>query len=207
MFNPFKKTKKAGAGAAGIPTEPDKEALARIIPVIKAILPEDTGLQVIEFPEKDNAPVSRTFAGDLMIMYAEDLPDHFAFVSVRRMAELGLDEDALHALAVRNLPSRVPPIELHGSGPRYMITAGGNLEATLLLHPTLWEALAEYLPGSPIAVVPARDLLLVSSSEWEDGRALLKEAAAKEPMEKRYALSKLLFIKRGDTWEVDGLDS
>lgn len=205
MFNPLKKTKKPGS--AGTPARPDQEVLERIIPVIKAILPEDTELPVVELPEKDDTPVSRTLAGDLMVMYAEDLPDHFAFISLRRMAELGLDEEALHALAIRNLPNRVPPIELHGSGPCYMITAGGNLEATLLLHPTLWESLAEYLPGSPIAVVPARDLLLVSSSEWEDGRAMLKQEAAREPAEKRYALSTRLFIKRGDTWEVEDLDS
>lgn len=123
------------------------------------------------------------------------------------MRELGLDLDTLHALAVDNLARRLPPIELHGGAPRYMITAGGNLEATLLLHPTLWESLAEHLPGSPIVVVPARDLLCVTSSEWDDGCAFLKDMAEKHPEDKRYALSKLLFIRRNGSWTVDGLPS
>jgi uncharacterized protein YtpQ (UPF0354 family) len=163
-------------------------------------------LQHIELPE-DESPVSNVFVGDLIVMYAEDFPDRFAYLSKRRMRELGLNMDGLHALAIQNLPSRVPNIEVHGGAPRFMITAGGNFEATLLLHPTLWDSLAEHLPGTPMAVVPARDLLFVTCAEWEEGPAFMKEMAEKELEEKRYALSKLVFIKRDDSWGVHGLHS
>ena len=197
------KTQLPPSSSADSSPSDDAAVLERIVPVIKAIEFEETGLRHIALSD-DDAPVAKSFAGDLMVMYAEDLPEHFSFLSQKRVRELGLDMEALHALAVDNLARRLPPIELHGNAPRYMITAGGNLEATLLLHPSLWESLAEHLPGDPVAVVPARDLLLVTSSEWEEGRALLREMAEKHPEDQRYALSKLLFIRRNGSWVVDG---
>jgi hypothetical protein len=196
LFGLFKLFRKKQPPAPTAP--PSADVLERIIPVIKVAEP---GLGGITLPPGED-PVVRPFAGDLVVMYAEDLPDHFAYLSHRRMRELGLAPDTLHALAVRNLPGRVGQIQLLGSAPRFMITAGGNLEATLLLHPTLWESLAEHLPGAPMAAVPARDLLFVTGADSEEGRAFLKQSAEKELEDKRYALSRQVFTRRDGAWTV-----
>lgn len=77
-------------------------ALQSIVPVVKAIEFEG-GAPTIELPKEDE-PISRPFVADLMILYAEDKPSHFEFISSRRLAELGLTEDELHARALENLP-------------------------------------------------------------------------------------------------------
>ena len=184
----------------------DKEVLERIVPMIKIVEHQDTGLKHIELSE-DDSPVTNIFAGDLIIMYAEDLPDRFAYLSNKRMRELGLSIDELHALAIQNLPNRIPEIQLHGSAPRFMLTVGGNFEATLLLHPTLWGSLSEHLPGTPMAIVPSRDLIFVTCLEWEEGLTFMKEMAEKELEDNRYALSKLVFIRRNNSWAVHDLHS
>jgi len=191
--------------ATTVPT-PDKEAWERIVPVIKVVEHESPDMEHVDLPA-DESPVCNPFAADLIVMYAEDFPDRFAYLSKRRMRELGLTMDELHSLAVANLPNRVQKIELHGSAPRFMITAGGNFEATLLLHPTLWDDLSEHIPGSPMAVAPARDLLFVTSSEWEEGISFLREMAEKELEDKRYSLSKCLLVRRNGGWVADALHS
>lgn len=207
MFNPFRRKSKENASTTAVPKcGSNADLLGRIVPVIKLLEANDGTSPHLDLPAGD-LPVSQPFAGDLIVMYAEDLPEHYAFLSERKLAELGLDMEALHLLAIDNLAARVPPIQLHGSAPRFMITAGGNVEATLLLHPTLWESLADHLPGAPVALAPARDLLFVTSTEWEDGRAFLKEMAGKEFEDKRHALSTSLFIRRNGAWTVDGPDA
>ncbi|MCG2578118.1 hypothetical protein LZ012_14075 [Dechloromonas sp. XY25] len=208
MFGLFRKRKEEAqpVAAASPSTDHDKDVLERIVPMIKVVEHQGTGLQHIELPEGDS-PISNVFAGDLIVMYAEDLPDRFAYLSKKRMRELGLNMDELHALAIQNLPNRIPEIQLHGSAPRFMLTAGGNFEATLLLHPTLWDSLAEHLPGTPMAVVPSRDLLFVTCLEWEEGPAFMKEMAEKELEDNRYALSKLVFVRHNNSWIVDSFHS
>jgi hypothetical protein len=198
LFGLFKLFRKKPPQAPAPAAPPAADVLERIIPIIKVAEPGPGGITLP--PGAD--PVVRPFAGDLVVMYAEDLPGHFAYLSHRRMRELGLEPASLHALAVRNLPGRIEQIQLLGSAPRFMITAGGNLEATLLLHPTLWESLAEHLPGAPMAVVPSRDLLFVTGADSEEGRAFLKQAAEKELEDKRYALSRRIFIRHDGAWTV-----
>jgi uncharacterized protein YtpQ (UPF0354 family) len=184
---------------ASIPRHVD--IMERIVPVIKVIADDADGSHVLELQD-EQAPVSKSFAGNLIVMYAEDLPSHFAYLSKKRVRELGLDMEELHSLAVRNLSHRVPQIKIHGAGPHYMVTAGGNFEATLLLHPSLWDSLSTHLQGAPMAAVPTRDLLFVTGTESEEGRAFLKKMAEQEHEDKRYALSKLLFVKGDDAWAV-----
>ena len=102
-----------------------------VVPLIRVLAAEETG-RVIEVTDED-WPVTRPFCADLIVNYAVDLPSHFALINAWQLAEHGMTEDELHRLAMGNLPKRLPPIELHGEAPKFMVTAGGNFEATLLL--------------------------------------------------------------------------
>jgi hypothetical protein len=183
------------------PQEARSDVLARIVPVIKAGIPPNASIRIgtTTLPA-DDMPVLRSLAGDLVVMYAEDFDDRFEFVSQRRMRELELTPDALHNLAVRNLPARAPKVQLHGQSPRYMVTCGGNFEAALLLHGKLWSTLAEKLPGELLVAVPARDLLFVSSTGSPDAQSFLLARARQELADARHALSKKLFVRRDGRW-------
>lgn len=172
-----------------------------VVPLVKAVVGENEGGEVIELPP-DDSPISIPLVAELIVMYALDYPDRFEFITKRHLQENSLNQEELHTLALSNLPNRVPRIEMHGESPRYMITAGGNFEATLLLLDGLWDQLAELLPGKPMAVVPARDLLFVSGSEYEGAGQFLAQVASKELEEKRYALSQCVLIREGSKWHA-----
>lgn len=213
MFNFFRKKPNPAPASpeVGVSAPVDADFLERIVPVVKVVEHSEskadlnTGLKLVELAD-DDSPVSRVLAGDLIVMYAEDRDDCFAYLTKKRVRELGLSLDDLHKLAVENLPCRVPNIQVHGDGHSFMITAGGNFEASLLLHPTFWDGLAGHLSGFPIAAVPARDLLFVAGSESEQGRAFIKKQAECELDDKGHALSKRVFIRKDGAWSLDDLN-
>ncbi len=199
MFGIFRKKQSPVTPVLGIPSQSFDEVRSRIVPIIKVIehcLPD--GIE-LELPPEDS-PIAKPLAADLLIFYAEDLPETFAYVSRRRMEQLGLTLTTLHELAVSNLPNRIPPIDVHGEAPKRMVTCGGNFEAALLLHDALWDHAALNTSGEIMAIVPARDLLIFSDSAWEGAISFLSEHANKEREEKRHLLSRCILVRRNGTW-------
>lgn len=204
MFGLFRKKTPAPPAPAAPPVaapalaaSPDRTI---IVPVVKAVVGPTAGGPVIDLPH-DESPVLAPFVAELVVMYAFDHPDRFEYITRRRLREIGLSESDLQALALANLPRRLPKIEMHGASPCHMITAGGNFEATLLLLDALWDQLAEHLPGEPMAVVPARDLLFVTGSGHAQAAEFLEHVANQELEDPRHALSRCLLVRRGGRWQ------
>lgn len=206
MFGLFRKRQAAPEtvpqSAAGV----SEDVLATIVPVVKVIVPDEEGPRSLDIPETE-APISRPFVSDLVVLYAEDEPSHFQFISRRRLNELGLSEEGLHLRALLNLPERPPKVEVHGTPPRQMVVAGGNFEATLLLYDGLWDQLAKSVSGELLAVAPSRDLLFVSDSAWEGAREFLTGVASKELEDKSHMLSKRILRRTSGKWVADDLAS
>ncbi|TSP12225.1 DUF1444 family protein [Cupriavidus campinensis] len=173
--------------------------LSLVVPILKVMEPADPSDDVLVLA-RDESPVTRPFAADLIVMYAIDLPTHFRFVTYRELTDASISEEELHAVALRNLPMRLPEIEFHGEAPRYMVTAGGSFEATLLLLESLWEQVEEQMPGEILAAVPARDLLFVSASGWEGALPFMQDMTSRDFPEKRYALSTCVLARRDGEW-------
>ncbi|MFZ2989155.1 DUF1444 family protein [Ideonella sp.] len=175
--------------------------LSLVVPLVKAIVAGEAGDSFAEL-KPDDAPISTPLVAELIVMYALDYPDRFEFISGRHLRESNLSTAQLHELALKNLLLRTPSIEMLGDSPCHMITAGGNMEATLLLHDALWEQIAAHLPGDPMAVVPARDLLFVSGTGWDGALEFLSSVANKELEDARYALSKCVLVRRDGKWHT-----
>jgi uncharacterized protein YtpQ (UPF0354 family) len=173
-----------------------------IVPLVKGIDPysgEGTAIQL----SADDSPVMRPFASDMVIMYAIDRPSHFEFVAMRELKARQLSVEELHDLAVKNLPSRLSQVEVHDlGGGLHGLSAGGNLEASLLLLDSLWDQLAARLPGEPLAAVPARDLLFTIGSGQPNAMELISSRARIDLAEKRYAISQSVLVRRGGTWQA-----
>ncbi len=97
--------------------------------------------EVLRLPERD-APISESLAGDLIVMYAFDLPGRFAFVAQRHCEEFGLDAGDLRALSVRNLRTRRRKPQVIHTDACLMFTSDGDLEASPLLIDIVWKPLA-----------------------------------------------------------------
>lgn len=137
---------------------------------------------------------------DLVVVYAIDTPSNIAYLSPDELARLGVERDALRALAVRNLRGLLPGIEVQRGEKLNMITADGNYEASLLLFSDLWEREREKLRGDPVAAVPARDLLLFADAADADAVAQLRQLATKMREEAAYSLTDRLFVLRDGQW-------
>jgi uncharacterized protein YtpQ (UPF0354 family) len=176
--------------------------LALIVPMIKGAADPKPQSDRAEIQlSHEQSPVSHPFAADMVVMYAIDRPRHLEYVSNQVASASGLTVDRLRDLAVRNLASRLDNVQLHDCGEGvYGISAGGTFEASLLLMDDIWHNLAGYVPGEPLAAVPSRDLLFLVGSDAPNAERLIAAKAQIELVEKRYAVSQSVLIRRDGRW-------
>ena len=138
-------------------------------------------------------PLTEPFNSELTIAYAEDLPSSIRFLMMRD----DVVHPALHNLALANLQRLLPKIEMAaGADGIFLISAGGQYEASLLLADNIWSGGQIKVDGDIVAAVPAKDALIVTGSRNAAGLARLRKVAtdlAKGP----YALTPVLFVFRG----------
>jgi uncharacterized protein YtpQ (UPF0354 family) len=179
--------------------ELDELDAASIVPLIKAAIPENDHASAIELNGED-ALVDDPFVANLFIMYAFDLPSLFRFVARRDLERLGISSEGLRELAVSNLRRVLPEIECHGEPPVFMLTVGGNLEASLLLIDDLWESLCGLVAGELVAAVPARDVLMFTGNESVEGIAAIRNSIERIWNGGDHLISKSLLVWRDRRW-------
>lgn len=145
--------------------------------------------------------VHEDYNGALVIFYAEDREKGIAYLTDDQLASTGLARTDLRSIAVQNLRALLPDAELRGGDGTYMVTAGGNYEASLLLWDGLWDhELAGKVKGEVVVAVPSRDVLLVTGSRDAAGVAKVRRAAQDVVRKATYFLTDQLFIRRGGTF-------
>jgi len=174
---------------------------SRIVPVIKDrgwLEEARRGLATsgVKSPEKADG-VFEDYNGVLVIFYAEDREKGIAYLTEDQLASTGIARTKLRAIAVQNLGAIIPEVNLRGGNGTYMVTAGGNYEASLLLSDGLWKQLAGKVTGELVVAVPSRDVLLVTGSQDAGGLAKVRGTARDIVGKGNYALTEQLFIRRG----------
>ncbi|HEX2315916.1 MAG TPA: DUF1444 domain-containing protein [Thermomonospora sp.] len=210
-------------------TPPREGALALVVPVMRARVPVEMQL---EFPLPDSeVPVLEPFVGDLLVGYAieravrEDAPGEprrFEHVAARHCAELEVAPAELRARAVTNLRVRRPDLAFHWYPDvrAVSVTAGGDLEAGLVLDDGFVEKLAQDVEGDLVVAIPARDLFVATGTGHPDGIDKLRwvvdqiwaddryrpsedeDAPPKGPQRHPLLLTRDLLVRRGTTWEI-----
>lgn len=140
--------------------------------------------------------------GDLWVVYAQDLPDKMLTLKKTSLAEAGIEEAGIRNIAVENLQRMLPSAQRHGEGPWYLLTAGGDYTASLLLFDGMWDDLVDDVEGEIVAVVPARDVLMYTGSKSPEGLAALRERASQIVTTGNYVISDTLIVRSGGRWEV-----
>ena len=166
---------------------------------VVAIVKDSTYMAMFN-PEHNVA--SEHLCGDLWIVYAEDLPDRTSSLLKDRLQDAGIADNELHNLATENLHRILPPAQRHGDGPWYMLTAGGDYTASLLLFDGLWDDLGDSVEGSVVAVAPSRDVLLYTGSQSKEGLAAIRQQAAEILATGNYLIAETLITRRSGRWEV-----
>ena len=172
---------------------------SRIVPIINDTgwLEEINESMRVRGAKKPLEHVYDNLNGDLVILYAEDSPKNIRYLTSSDIAKLKLSREKLRGMACENLKGLLPKIELHGDDGLYMLTAGGDYEASLLLLDSIWSNKNLAVKGDIVVAIPTRDLLLVTGSSDKEGISKLKARAKKSYDEGTYRLTQKLFVRRG----------
>jgi uncharacterized protein YtpQ (UPF0354 family) len=183
---------------------PDKVESARIIPVIKdrPWLEETRHALLSRGAQKTPEYVYENFILDLIIVYAEDSPKNIRYLTPKNLEELKIERKQLRELATENLKRLLPNIERRGTNGLYMLTAGGNYEASLLLLDSIWKDAQLDVQGDIVVAIPTRDLLLVTGSENQEGIEKVTQIVKKSFSEGfSYRLTQKLFVYRNGKFD------
>jgi uncharacterized protein YtpQ (UPF0354 family) len=180
----------------------------RIVPVLKPQRWVDSARQAQSSAKADTKVdpkpeiLTDPFNSELAIVYAEDRPQSLRYLMTTD--DVG-DRAQLRDLALGNLNRMLPKIEMRqGADHIFLIEAGGNYEASLLLADGIWSSGQIAVDGDIVAAVPDRSALLVTGSRNRDGVARLRKMAAELAIGP-YALTPSLFVYRdGKFVKFDG---
>jgi len=140
--------------------------------------------------------------GDLWIVYAIDRPETVDTLACDSETIAGVSVGELRALAVENLKRILPEVERHGDGPWYLLTAGADYVASLLLFDELWNQLVETVDGDVVATVPTRDVLLYTGSHSVSGLSAIRERSVALANSGPHSISDSLILRESGRWTI-----
>ncbi|HBC87777.1 MAG TPA: hypothetical protein DCZ94_12555 [Lentisphaeria bacterium] len=141
------------------------------------------------------------FGADMIIMYAHDSTNNIRYLTAEDLATLKIEKTSLRALSCENLKKLLPEIERHGDNGFYMLTAGGDYDASILLLDSVWDKAQIKVKGDFVVAIPSRDLLLVTGSQDSEGLEKMRKLVQKAYPEGTYRLTNKLFVRKNKTLE------
>ena len=176
----------------------------RAVAHLKMESPED-GTVAVVLPHSDS-PVVHPLGHGLMVVYLVDEGDHFTWVQNRHLNESGFSEEELHEQALRNLVAFAEKqTEVRAYGNIYVVLAGGNFEASMLLLNEFWsEWFANLAPNGFVAAFPARDILAFGDAASDEAISELWAVCERVKGEVNHPLSPVLYQRISGCWEPLG---
>jgi uncharacterized protein YtpQ (UPF0354 family) len=147
-------------------------------------------------------PLITSWVADLTIGYAIDQPNSLQYLTPAKCEGLGIQLKEVHELALSNLKKILPPMQRHGETSIFMLSAGGNLEVSLLLLDDLWEAQEELVQGRLVVAVPARDMILFTGDQSEEGLRQLRESISSVWQGGNQLVSQHLLVREEKQWQM-----
>ncbi|MEP1586450.1 MAG: hypothetical protein ABJR46_09055 [Tateyamaria sp.] len=147
----------------------------------------------------DRPLLSVPFIGDVSVFVIEDMPHGISFLTQADLDHLSLTQGALFERAMANIYAQNWQPEFLGGDGLYVLRLDGNHEATLMLVPEIWQQLDAQMKDV-VAVVIARDLVLVADTGVDGALTRLRDVLLKREDTVSYPISNQLLIWRKDHW-------
>lgn len=181
----------------------EKISIDRIVPIIKPITYLDDIKSVANKmgASKDIEGVYEKYNDQLIIVYAEDTKNSIRYLTHDDIKTLSVSEDSIKQLAVRNLDKLLKSIQRKGGDGVYMLTAGGDYEASIILLDNVLTKQALPVNGDFVIAIPNRDMLLITGSSDKAGILKIKEVAEKSFGTGNYQVSEYLYKWNGKIFE------
>ena len=124
-------------------------------------------------------------------------------VAHRDLTRLALDKQQLHDIALTNLRRTISEPEVHEiSSGVFMLTCGGNFEATTLLLDEVWEQVAATVNGDLVLAVPARDVVIFTGTQNRDGLAFMRSKVSQILETGDHTLTRHFLVRCGTRWSL-----
>jgi hypothetical protein len=174
--------------------------IKKAVAYLKRIVPGE-GKLIADIPA-DDQPFHLPFSSEIAIFFLVDTGDHYAMVQNRHFQEQQLSPCELLERAISNLDIvRRSEIEVRSHHGILTFEGNGNLEASLLLIPELWDiGLASFCPNGFIAAIPARDALAVCDRNDLESIKGLRQFIESAWSGSDHLLSKSLYVREEGKW-------
>lgn len=172
-----------------------------IVPVIKPV----DYLDEINSLTKDGKSfpmITEKYNDQLIIAYAEDSKNSIKYLTEDDFKTLSISRDTLKSIALRNFDKIIPNIQRQGDNGLFMITAGGDYEASLILLSSIWTKESFPVDGEFVIAIPNRDMLMVTGSKNKIGINKIKEIVADSYKTGNYQVSDHLYKWTGKIFEL-----
>lgn len=145
-------------------------------------------------------PVWRTFVPFLAELVVIDAPTTMSYVTRGDLERWSITPAEAHRAARANLPGETTLLcaKTGGEETTWMVDSRDSYESSRLLLPGWLASFAERVGGRPVAIVPHRGMLWVTSAESPDHLAILCDAAEKEYDDSPRAISPALYTVDDD---------
>jgi uncharacterized protein YtpQ (UPF0354 family) len=175
----------------------------RIVPIIKPIEYLDDIRSVANKMGggKDIEGVYEKYNNQLIIAYAEDTKNSIRYLTHDDLKTLSIKADSIKMLATRNLDKLLTNIQRKGGDGVYMLTAGGDYEASIILLGNILTKESLPVNGDFVIAIPNRDMLLITGSNDKAGISKIKEIAKKSFETGNYQISEYLYKWNGKIFE------
>jgi uncharacterized protein YtpQ (UPF0354 family) len=196
--------KKYVASSGRLYKDPSPINTSNIVPIIKPIeyLEDLKQLSKGNGGEKEPGIVYEKYNHALIIVYGENTETNIAYFTHEDFNKLSIPRDSLRALAVGNLNRVLPKIQKKGDNGTFMITAGGDFEASLILLTSIWTPDNFKVKGELVVAIPNRDMLMVTGSKDDQGIKMIQEITTESFATGNYQISPHLFKWDGAKFEM-----
>ena len=172
-----------------------------IVPVIKPIEYIDE-IKALNKDGKSFPMITEKYNDQLIIAYAEDSKNSIKYLTEDVFNTLSMSRDTLKSIALRNFDKIIPNIQRRGDNGLFMITAGGDYEASLILLSSIWTKENFPVDGEFIVAIPNRDMLMITGSKNKNGINKIKEIVADAYKTGNYQVSDHLYKWTGKKFEM-----
>jgi uncharacterized protein YtpQ (UPF0354 family) len=178
-------------------------SIDRIVPIIKPVsyLDDIKNVAGKMGATKDIEGIYEKYNDQLLIVYAEDTKNSIRYLTHDDIKSLSVSEDSIKQIAVRNLDRLLTSIQRKGSDGVYMLTAGGDYEASIILLNDVLTKESLPVDGDFVIAIPNRDMLLITGSNDKAGILKIREVAKKSFETGNYQVSEYLYKWNGKIFE------
>ncbi len=175
-------------------------SIDQVVPVIKHQRYIDEILRLTG--KNEVSTLYEKYNSELYIFYARDLENSISYISKEDAENYNIELKGLKELAIENLMNRISNIERQGENGYYMLTAGGDYEASLILESSIWTDENFDVEGEIIIGIPSRDVLLITGSQNIEGVQKLVTSIKEITNSGSYVISEKMYILKNGEFEI-----